>query len=184
VHPDKALVKDGRAFKVNNLRWVEGPQLMSGYRLSPEHPKALSSTGLLELFRLVSDDPTQRSFVARWDNEVDRRNASQRVKTYLLQKEREPNDVFETEHRLFKNGRTGYSGHHPAPYGREHGWTFDIEVRDKDGILALKGILALGMSREIALEGALTPSGGSSHSKLSNLGTARGSTSRRPAIRR
>jgi hypothetical protein len=152
MRSEDALREDGRAFGVNNIRWLEGPELGETYRVPDDLPKELTPTGLFEIFRVVSDDPVRRSFFGRWDNAVDRTggpDSGHRMKVYLIRRDAEPKDDFAAEGIAFKQGHDGYAGHYPGIGDTKDGWTYHFDIRDRGGVLVLRGTLALGMARKV-----------------------------------
>jgi hypothetical protein len=129
MHKKKVFVKNGvNVFRVDKV----ANQKVEVTHLHPDYAfgilgSVLTETGLLEIFKLESKNPTLPYFVGRWDQSIETLDV----------------DIFNAGSRVsdsFRAERGGYAGHHPLRTSdRERRYSVKISL---PGTLIFEGFVS------------------------------------------
>jgi hypothetical protein len=111
--PEEFKNLSGRASKFDNLDVVTA-YVKDGYD-KEQSLNTATDTGHLELFKLIRQDGKGPDFSARWDHQEDKLKFDM-------------SNASPTAINKFKNGQSGYCGHHSVKSGDPNNRTFEIKI--------------------------------------------------------
>ncbi len=113
---------DGKAFENYNIE-IRQTYLNPKYTVLQQTVNTIGSTGWLEVFQLLPSD-VGPSFSGRWDGGSREKGKEERnaLDIDIL-------GVSAKEVSLFRNGRSGFSGHHPVKLESDRGHVYQVSIR-------------------------------------------------------
>lgn len=114
MDPEKFKNQSGRASKINKLEVVTS-YVNDGYDKIEQGRDTATDTGHLEFLRLIRRDGKGPDFSARWDHREDKLKFDM-------------SNALQTEITDFKNGKSGYAGHHAVKSSDPTKRTFEIKI--------------------------------------------------------
>lgn len=138
--------RTNHASGASNLE-VSYTHMAPGYSLSMTHPLMKGPTGLMRIFDIISDNPANAWFAARWDDgtdhngrddlDIDIRNVSNNVS------------------RKFKAARDGYRGHHTSRASSSDKRVYVVEIDMPGPTPIFRGLVSFNLNWEVALSDTL-----------------------------